>query len=219
MSIQIIGTSGVIADVDGTTYRALKITSRPPDYGLRGSYRLGVATGTINATLTNGSIFQFYWPSYIACALVWGVSVDYCGSSTLANFQVFKLLFERYVTAFGTGGTLITVPGTTGQSQQIRTFMRSSLAAPVRIATTAALGNGTWTEDANAIGSLTYTVDGIGINTNPIKGLRLYGSLGKRTGAPIVLAAAEALNINLTTTTTPTFVVGVNIAWSEVGTY
>jgi hypothetical protein len=219
MSIQIIGEGGVIADVDGTTYRALKITSRPCDYGLRGSYRLSLATGTINATLTNGSLFQFYWPSYISTALVWGVSVNYSGASSNVNFQVFKLLFERYVTAFGTGGTLVAIPGTTGQSQQLRTFMRSSLAAPVRIATTAALGNGTWTEDANAIGSLTFTVDGTGINRNVVSNLRLYGSLGKRTGAPIVLAANEALNVNLTTTTTPTFVVGINIAWSEVGAY
>lgn len=219
MAIQIIGNGGVIADVDGTTYKALKITNRPAEYGLRGSYRLGVSTGTINATLTNGSLFQFYWPSFIANALVWGVSVDYNGASSNVNFQVIKLLFERYVTAFGTGGSVIFVPGTTGQSQQLRTSMRASLVNQARIATTAALGNGTWTEDGQAIGSLTFTVDGTGINRNYITGLRLYGNLGRKTAAPIVLAANEALNINLTTTTTPTFVVGVNIAWSEVGAY
>jgi hypothetical protein len=219
MSIQIIGGGGVIADVDGSTYNALKVTSRPPDYGLRGSYRLGLTTGTINATLTNGSLFQFFWPSFISNALVWGVSVDYNGASSNVNFQVLKLMFERYVTALGTGGTLFAVAGTTGQSQQLRTSMRSSLASQIRIATTAALGNGTWTEDANAIGSLTFTVDSTGINRNVFTGLRLYGNLSKRTGAPIVLSANEALNVNLTTTTTPTFMAGVNIAWSEVGAY
>jgi hypothetical protein len=219
MAIQIIGSGGAIADVDGTVYNALKVTPRPTEYGLKGTYRLSVATGTINATLTSGSIFQFYWPSPVAVALVWGVMVDYSGSSANAGLQRFELAFERSVSAYGSGGTLVVVPGTTGESQQLRTSMRSSWAAPVRIATTAALTNGTWVEDANSIGSFTFAVDNSGVNRNPCMQVRLYGSLERHNGAPLVLAQNEALNVALTTVTTPTFVAAVTVVWSEVGAY
>jgi hypothetical protein len=219
MAIQIIGYSGVIGDVDGTVYRALKVTQRPTEYGMRGSYRLSVATSAINATLSNGSLFQFYWPSTIANALIWGLWVNYSGSSPTSDFQLFRLMFERLVSGYGSGGSLITVPGTTKGSQQLRTSMRPSLAAPVRVATTAALTNGTWAEDANPHGSFTFVVNGTGINTNYIPQMRLFGSMSRRNKCPIVMGANEALNVTLTTATTPTFVVGLTMAWTEIGSY
>lgn len=217
MAIQIIGYGGVIADVDGTTYRALKVVQRPVEYGLRGSYRLAVSTGTIGGTaLTNGSIFQFYWSSPTAIALLWGLSFDYSGSSSVAVTQPITMTVARSVTAFGTGGTSIVVPGTSGQSQQLRTSMRPSLASPVLVATTAALTNGTWKLDNNAMGSFLLDVDASGANKIIATQIKLYGNMSHRVRDPICLLQNEALNVAITNPTTSTYVVGLAIAWSEV---
>jgi len=219
MAIQIIGFGGVVADVDDTVYRALKVVVQPVDYGLLGSYRMSVATGTINATLTNGSVFQFYWPSATKIALVWGVLIDYGGSSANAGVQRFKLSVARLITANGTGGSTISVPGTSEQSQQLRTSMRPSSVYPVLVSTTAALVDGTWMLDNNPVGAYTFAVDASGTNQPVVQQVLLYGSMSRRTSAPIVLDQNEALNLSLSTVTTPTFVVGISIAWSETTYY
>ena len=62
MAIQIQGNCGDVADVDGTTYRALKITMRPTDYGMLGQYRLSMQSGTMAAGLAAfAQIFQARW--------------------------------------------------------------------------------------------------------------------------------------------------------------
>jgi hypothetical protein len=220
MAIQIIGYGGVIADVDGSTYQALKVTQRPVDYTLRGSYRLSVATGTFSAvSYTNGSVFQFYWPSATETCLVWGVMLDFNGSSPAAGANQAKLWIVRSVTANGTGGTTITVPGTQGNNQQLRTSMRPSLASPILVSTTSALNNGTWTQDSTPLGSATFGENASGVNVSVLTQFRLYGTLAHRSEAPIVLGQGEGLNVTVSTPTGPTFVVGVTVSWSEVRYY
>jgi hypothetical protein len=218
MAIQIIGYGGVIADVDGTTYRALKVTQRPAEYGLLGQYRLAASTGTVTGSTLAG-LFQFYWSSSLAIALVWGFTMDYSGSSTVGGINNVKLIVERSVTAYGSGGTTISVPGTSGQNQQLRTSMRPSLVPLVLVATTAGLNNGTWIPDTNGIGSMTFAVDTLNVNKNILTQCELLGDLERRTSSPLVLSQNEALSLLLATPSSPTYVVGVNIAWSEVGYY
>jgi hypothetical protein len=220
MSIQIIGYSGTIADSDGSVYQALKVTPRPVEYGLHGTYRLSVATGTFSsATLSNGSVFQFYWPSSTLSALIWGMLVDFSGSSSSGGVNQFKLSIARQVTANGSGGTTVTIPGTSGASQQLRTSMKPALASPILIATTAALTNGTWTLDSTPIASATFAVDTSGTNKNFLSRFQLYGNLAHRTGAPLILGQSEALNLSLSTPSGPTFEVGVTMAWTEAAYY
>jgi hypothetical protein len=219
MAIKIIGYSGVVADVDGTVYRALRITRRPVNYGLRGSYRLSTVTGTLGIGGTTGSVFQFGWATPTAIALVWGVSTTWCGSAAAVGTVQIRLLFDRNISVYGTGGTLISVPGSTGGSQMLRTSMRPSIAGPVRVATTAALGLGTWTEDPQPLNAFVMAHNGSSVNTNYYPSIRLYGNIARQTDSPLVLTQNEGLNINVTLSTTPSFVMNNTIAWSEVGAY
>ena len=59
MSILVLGSSGSVAEVDGTTFRALRVCNRPVDYGALGFYAGGFVTGTIGAGFAaNAELFQ-----------------------------------------------------------------------------------------------------------------------------------------------------------------
>ena len=76
MAIQIQGNGGVVGEVDGSTFRALRITPRPVDYGAFGIYSYGGSSGILPAALGgNSEIFQFRW-------------VDDMGSSLLRDTRI-----------------------------------------------------------------------------------------------------------------------------------
>ena len=51
VGIQIQGNGGAIAEVDGTTFRAQRVSPRPVDHGTLGAYAYGGFTGILPAAL------------------------------------------------------------------------------------------------------------------------------------------------------------------------
>ena len=222
MAIQVQGNGGTVAEVDGTTYRALRVTVRPVDYGALGSYRAAMVSGTMAAGLAGASdVFQARWTAASNLALVWGVQIDGMGGSATAfaaGFATFRLFISRNWTADGSGGNAVTL---TGNNAKLRTSMATSSMGSMRAASTAALTAGTKTNDAQPDGQITYTI-GTVASVNYLAQVGLFGSSSLEDGgnpAPIVLAQNEGVTVQATVPATGTWQFGVTMSWSEVASY
>jgi hypothetical protein len=222
MAIQIQGNMGVIVDVDGTTYRAVKIVVRPADYGLLGQYRISMQSGTMAAGFSAFSAaFQARWIATPQLAVIWGVSIDGLAVSTTAfaaGRGFIGVQIVRGWTVDGSGGTLAVL---TGNQQSLRSSMPPSLMGSIRIASTTGLGNGTATTDPQGEGATVFAVAAV-TSTNFIGQYALYGNTSLEDGgntAPIVLAQNEGINIEPSVPATGTWRFGVTMLWSEVNAY
>lgn len=227
MAIQIQGNGGVIAEVDGTTFRALRVTSRPVDYGSLGFYRLGMVSGTMAAALAaNAELFQFRWPDATNLALVWhvGISAGANVAATGAALLSINMANARSWSAAGSGGTRAVL---TGNINKLRTSMGTSLVNDAGISTTAGLTAGTKTID-HATSNLSACSFGIGtgaittaLDLNFLPYTTMYGG-GERSDMPNIHAQNEGFILRNGTVAFPagmTWSFAVNVNWSEAATF
>jgi len=148
MGVQIIGNGGTIAEVGGTTFRALKTNNNPIDYGSLGSYGMSAQTGTLAAALAASAVvFSARWSDATRFAIVHRMRWRFLPltpftAATLTDHTSFDAFQATGFTASHTGGTAITLAG---NNLKRRMSMSSTLFTDLRIATTAALGGGTLT--------------------------------------------------------------------------
>src|SRR3990170_2072835 len=98
MPIQFQGNGGVVAEVDGTTFRAIRVTNRPVNYGSLGYYRIGALSGTMAAALAAGSdIFQWRWTDATNLGLLYKVAISASANvaATAAAITGFLLTAAR----------------------------------------------------------------------------------------------------------------------------
>lgn len=156
MAVQIQGNGGTIAEVDGTAFRAQRVTPRPVDHGSLGAYSYGGFTGILPAALgANSEVFQFRWADATRLAVIRKVRISAAVSTTFFAAGVpitIDLVKSTAWTVAGTGGTGLTMAALLKR----RTAMGSSLLATgdARIATTAALGAGTKTLEGMSLSSI-----------------------------------------------------------------
>jgi hypothetical protein len=222
MAIQVQGNGGVILEVDGTTYRAVRVSIRPADYGLLGQYRIAMHSGTMAAGLGGFSqIFQARWTSTPQLALIWGVNLaGMAGTATAfaAGTAYVGLILPRSWTVDGSGGSPAVL---TGNNQMLRTSMGSTLMGSIRIATTAALGVGTSTIDTQGFGQIFIAVS-TAASQNFLGQVGLYGSSSMEDGgnvAPIVLSQNEGIALVAAVPGTGTWGFSAAMSWSEVNSY
>lgn len=150
MGFKITGNGGVDAEVDGSTFRALRNTGRPVDYGALGSYGLSVVTGTLAAALAaNAVVYSARWGDATRLALIHSLRWRFLPltpftAATLTDHTSFDAFIGRSFSASHTGGTALTL---TGNSFKRRASMGTTLFTDIRVSTTAALGGGTVTLD------------------------------------------------------------------------
>lgn len=224
MSIQVQGNGGVVAEVDGTTFRALRVTGRPIDYGAFGFYRLGMISTTMAAALAaNSEIFQFRWPDATRLAVVQRISFSAGANvaATAAAITAIRAAIARAWTVNGTGGTLATL---TGNNQKLRTSMGTSLAGEVRCATTTGLGAGTKTIDAQDIAAVALGIGTGAITTAVALTLIPYIQLldiNALADHPIILAQNEGwiLRSEIIFPAAMTWKFAVDTSWAEVAAY
>lgn len=223
MPIQLQGTTGTASEVDGTTFRALRVTQRPIDHGALGAYKLATSTGSMAAGLAADSeILQFRWTDATRFAVITRFTLDGMWASTAFVAGQIRIVatIARSFTAAGTGGATATL---TGNNLKMRTTMGTSLVSEIRVASTAALGAGTKTLDAQSIGQVqthsaafgiaTPVVGVVGPALGPYVDLVTYGAAGSH---PIVLAQNEGLIIRATVPGTGVWTLGMGIEWTEV---
>jgi hypothetical protein len=220
MAVQVQGNGGTVAEVDGTSFRALRTTPRPVDYGTLGHYRIAQNIALVVTQAVNGSLFSFRWGDATRLAVIQKIKLS-CAQTAAAtatiapNFQVF---IARSFTASDTVGTAVTL---TGNSMKKRTSMGTTLLTDARFSAVAAgLTAGTRTLDAAPI--LEMPAQQTITTINPA----LYTAeldIGAGDGNhPIVLAQNEGLIVR-----GPTVVFGaagtanliVEVSWAEVTAY
>lgn len=216
MGIQLQGNAGTIAEVDGTGLRALRMTPRPIDPGALGAYRASMVTGTMAAGLAaNAEVFQFRWTDATRLAVVTKVQFDGMGSivAFAAGFAAFRGIVARSWSAVGTGGTAATL---TGNNLKQRTSMGTTLVNDIRVASTAALGAGTKTLDAQGFGA---AVNGMSATAGLGMPEAVIFDAEAGNGYPLVLAANEGFVITATVPATGTWTGGFTCEWTEVAAY
>lgn len=218
MAIQVQGNGGVVQEVDGTLFRAARVTTRPLDYGSLGSYSLSGLSGTIAAAFTaNGELFQFRWTDATRLCVVNYVSLDgLAGSATAftAGFANVQLFAARGWSADGSGGTTLT-PAT--NANKLRTSMGTTLLGSARIASTAALTAGTKTLDSQPLGQINFSI-GTTASVNYLGHTHLL-DLSDSTEHPLVLATNEGFIVRATVPATGTWQCGVTVRWTELAAY
>lgn len=199
-------------------------TVKPLPYGSQGHYCYGGFTGILPAALAaNSEIFQFRWSHASRLAVIRKISISASVSTTMFAAGVpvqIALVKSTSWTVAGTGGTAPTISATLKR----RTSMGNSdmAAGDMRIATTAALGAGTKTLEANALsniaagGPITGNLNGTIIPPGTI----LWQAEVGHGEHPLVLAQNEGFSIrSVAVPATGTWTAAINVDWAEVTAY
>ena len=228
MPIQIQGYGGLAAEVDGSIFRALRVTSRPLDWGTLGHYNVAVQTGAVAAgAAANSAVFAARWADATRFAVLLRCWIN--GMRATTAFAVgtldLKLTVARSYSVSATGGTVLTL---SGNNQKQKTAMGSTLfgvSGDMRVATTAALGAGTWTLDVQDHGLITtHSSAGVGAAT-PIIGsiflpmTDLFDPDLADGHHPLVFAQNEGWVIRATVPATGVWNLGMTFKWAEVASF
>lgn len=225
MPIVVQGFSGIAAEVDGSTFRALRTVNRPLDYGSLGAYQYAAESGAIAAGMAaNGELLQARWTDATRFLVVHKCTCT--GMRATTAFAVgaitIKSIIARAWSADGSGGTAATL---SGNNQKMRSSMGTSLMGALRIASTAALGGGTKTLDSNDIGQIvTHSSAGVG-GATPIIGsifLPIYDLFEQDIADgehPIVLVASEGFVARGTVPATGVWNIGFMLKWAELAAF
>lgn len=218
MAIQVQGNSGVVADVGGTGFRALKVQQMPLEFGALGMYKMSLLSGTMAAGLAAAAnIWSFRWGDATRLCALQKLTLDgLSGSATAfaAGFGSIRGFFARSFTASDSAGTAATL---TGNSGKLRTNMGTTLLTDLRMSATAALTAGTRTLDANALGQISLSF-GVVVSVQYVNNVVLFGEdVGPEM--PAVLAQNEGVVLQATVPATGTWQFGVSARWAEVVAY
>lgn len=225
MGIQIQGNGGVIAEVDGTTFRAIRITARPVNYGALGMYRIGAISGTMAVSLGAGAeLFQWRWPDASNLALMYKVSMS-AGANVAASAAAilgFVMTAARSWTGAGSSGTRLTM---TGNNAKLRTSMGTSLINDIGVSATAGLTAGTKTLDATNMGAVAFGIGTGAITTSLDLNFLPHTALFDADGEgmhPLVCAQNEGFIVRNGAVAFPagmTWCFGVNCLWAEAAAF
>ena len=219
MAIQIQGNGGVVAEVDGTTFRAIKTSPRPIDYGAFGMYRVSTTVALVVTQAANGTLFSFRWgdATRLCVPLFIRLECMQTAAATATIMPSFQIFLARTFTASDTGGTAITI---TGNSMKKRTSMATTLITDIRKSTLAAgLTAGTRTLDADPVlemptqqlittpNTTTYTKTLDFTNSGDMLFVFAQNEGFIVRGPTVVFGAAGTANLV------------VDVAWAEVASY
>ena len=207
--------------LDGRVYGAARVVSCPIDGAGQGHYVLAASTGSIGAGAgSNSELFHFRWTSTgVLCKILFVKLTGLRASTAFTAGDIdISLSIARSWTAAGTGGTF---PTLTGNNQKLDTDFASTLMGGQRLATTAALGVGTKTLDAQPVGQILTHSSGGFSSATPIIGsiylptTELFRASISDGQAPITLANNEGVVIRATVPATGVWTLGFVIGWCE----
>ena len=219
MAIQIQGNGGVVAEVGGTSYRALRVENRPLDAGAFGHYRLSTTVALVVTQALNGTLFSFRWGDATRlCAVNYiRLEVQQTAAATATIAPAFEVFVARSFSASDSAGTALTL---TGNSFKKRTSFGSTLVTDIRKAAVAAgLTAGTRTLDGDAIMQVGTIQTITNVNTTTYT---KQIDFTDGTDHPLVLAQNEGFIVR-----GPTVVFGaagtanliVDVGWTELTAY
>lgn len=211
MALQIQGNGGVISEVDGTIWRAHRVTDRPVEFGSGGYYHAAVSALTAAAPGAAANLVSFRWTSASLLCLVRSVAITIqVSTASTAGLPEFAGFIARNFTASDTGGTAVTL---TGNSFKKRTSMATTALGDFRFAAAGTLTAGTRTLDSQPFIDVN-TPFALGSEQTQIWGIDGPGD------HPIILAQNEGLVFqNVTALTAAVYKYTVTVHWAEVPSY
>jgi len=230
MGIQVQGAGGSIAGVGSEVAEGLHVLAKPADYATFGHYRFSKVTGTLAATLAASAVvFAARWGDSTRFAVITSFKTRFMPltpftAATLTDHTSFDTYIGRAYTANHTGGATLTL---TGDNNAMRASMGTTLFTEIRIATTAALGGGTVTLDAQPFAQSlrkgnrvnpTATTEEIIMPTTDGMDVDFKVDAGEH---PLVLSQDEGIVVTNRTVwpAAGTGILMVSMAWAEVGAY
>jgi len=219
MAIQIQGFGGVLAEVDGTTFRAIRITARPLEYGAFGHYRLATTIALVVTQAANGTLFSFRWGDATRFCVIFYLRMEILqtAAATATIFPRYQIFIARSFTASDSVGTAITL---TGNNMKKRTNMGTTLVTDIRKSAVAAgLTVGTRTLDDEPIVEMTTNSTITTPNAIAYRKELDYTNTGDM---PHVFAQNEGFIIRGPTTVfgaAGTADMPVEVAWAEASAY
>lgn len=169
MALQIQGNGGVVADVGGTTFRAMNTQIKPIEYGTLGHYRTSVRINSTTAQAANSRVFELRNSHATNLIILTGLKMR--AIQTAAGTAQENSLDAYRCTSFS-------VVDTTNTVTPVSSVKRTSMAAypggaQVRHLTltgaAAGMTGGTLTKDTQFFATLPYNV-ATAINTTTIWG-------------------------------------------------
>jgi hypothetical protein len=219
MALQIQGNNGIVGEVDGTTFRAHRVTPRPIEYGAFGFYRLATTVSLVVTQAANGTLFSFRWGDATRIAVIQFLRLELIqtAAATATIMPSYQIFMARSFSVSDSVGTAITL---TGNNMKKRTSMGTTLVTDIRKSAVAAgLTVGSRVLDAEPILEMTTNSTITTPNATVYRKELDFTNAGDH---PIVLAQNEGFIVR-----GPTVVFGaagtanlaVEAAWAEVSSY
>ena len=217
MAIQIQGNAGTVADVGGTTFRAMNTQIKPIEYGNNGHYKATLRISSTAAQTANSRILELRNPTaglfIIPTRLTIRVLQTAAGTAQENSLDVYK------ATSFTVVSSTNAVTGTPTTKRTSMSAVQGQLRYLTLTGVAAGMTGSTATKDSTPIGTVPYNV-AAAINTNgPIASADIFDDVNGTH--PLVLAQNEGLVIenrvlNVTSYGVTWF---IDIAWAEVNAY
>lgn len=219
MPIQIQGNNGVVAEVDGSTFRAQRVVGKPLEHGAFGHYRMATTVPLVVTQNANGTLFSFRWADATRLCVIQYIRLEVLqtAAATATIMPSYQVFIARGFNASDSLGTAISL---TGNNMKKRTNMGTTLVTDIRKSSVAAgLTVGTRTLDAEPILEM---VTNQTITTPNSTAYRKDLDLAESGVHPVVLAQNEGIIIRGPTVAfgaagTANLVVGIE--WAEVAAY
>ena len=208
MAIQVIGNGGAVAEVDGTIWRGLRVSQRPPEYGSGGYYRTAFSALTAAAPAAGANLASLRWTSSSLLMLLHScyISINVSTAST-AGLPQFAGYVARAFSAADSAGTAVTL---TGSAFKTRTSMATTLMGDMRFAAAGTITAGTRTLDSQPFVTCQAAL-ALGSNASA------FMDNNASFDHPIVLAQNEGIVFqNVTALTAGVYQYTVHLEWGEV---
>lgn len=222
VSIKGVGTYDNVEQQVDPGHKAARVSIRPPEVGIGGSYSIALASGVMAAGLAAGSpIFAFRWSAAGFIAIVRKVrfTAGTDGTAFAQGSVIIDLIRAYNFTVQDTGGATLTVAGKSGarslrfNPSQIQ--IAASATGNIAVANTATLTAGTRTLDNNPMGVLIGSVGAVPANFPTTQPGLLFDGTDPRK-ADLELGLSEGFVIRATVPATGTWKFGVEVDWDEV---
>lgn len=215
MSVQLAGNGGAIVEVDGTTWRSLRVVQRPVEHGAGpGHFRVKATTGLLAATLAANAPLLSVRYSGAHSLILTGcrLSVAVSGAITAAVQTGLELVKATAWTVNDSGGSAVT------SFSKTRTSYGTSGIADMRISTTAALTAGTRTLETFGFAGVVFGT-GTAVGTTALPPTEIIDP--NSYDHPMVFTANEGFVLRMSHAgpATGTFVVNAELRWSEVASF
>jgi hypothetical protein len=215
MAIQVQGFSGNVADVLGTTVRALNVSVKPYEYGALGYYRTSVVISSTAAQAANSKIFELRNTGsnlIVLTRLFLGAIQGAAGTAQINRLDAFKLTSFTAVDTTNTVTPVSSVARTAGMAA----YPGGAAVRHLTLAGAAAgMTGGTMTKDTQAFGSLITPVQAAAQSTLLFNDIGATSNWGMH---PMVFANNEGFEVEnaVLNVTSYGYTWNVDCSWAEV---